>query len=412
MDTVLFSIFYPTEKGAKSLVAKHPWISKPLANTAEGYLRLGRVNNFVLNGLTSLVLWGLVGGIKIPAQVDVSILSSPKLDESKRIDGYEVTKPPYPVVVFSHGFASSRTDYTQYCSELAARGIIVAAIEHRDGSSPGSVIFDENGWYKPVWPVSTSDLQISSTNSTVLTNEDLKHHQLTFRQAEIEETIRVLRSLNNGDGDSIHTQNRRKEGKSLAGFKDLLDFDKIVMAGHSYGATGALQALLRGPSPSLPFCGGIALDPGKSSGPLNHNITLPLLIIHSNSWSSHTSIFYGRPHFDVVKEIAEGVLKKGIPSWFLTSLGTSHPSVTDAPLIEPLLLSATTGSRIEVKEGVREYFRVTGEFVEVLRGGRRRGVLNEEVTHTLYNVVDEKRIGKLDEELARYWEVHVAPKVG
>lgn len=406
METVLFSIFYPVEKGVKSSVAKHLWISKPLANTAEGYLRFGRVNNFLLNGLTSLALWGLVGGIKIPAQVDAPILLYPKLRNEDRIDGYEVIKPPYPVIVFSHGMASSRTDYTQYCSELASRGIIVAAIEHRDGSSPGSVIVNRDGTTKPIWPMSTSQLQ--NSENIPIQSDDLKRYQLGFRQAEIEETVRILRSINNGEGQSIFEQNRRKEGKSLSEFKSLLDFEKVIMAGHSYGATGALQALLRAPSSTLPFAGGIALDPGKSSGPLNSNITVPLLIIHSNSWSRSHSVFYGRPHFDVVRDIAQGVLKKGIPAWFLTSLGTSHPSVTDAPLIEPLLLSWTTGATIDVKEGVREYFRVSGEFLEVLRGGKRLGILNEEVTHTEYDVVNDKRKMPLNVELAKYWQIHVS----
>lgn len=398
METVLFSIFYPAEKGARPSLAKHDWITRPLSNTAEGYLRFGKVNNFVLNGITTFVLWALVGGIKIPAPVDVPLRSASK-------DG------PYPVIVFSHGMASSRTDYTQYCSELASRGIIVAAIEHRDGSSPGSTIVNEDGSRKPIWPMSTSQLQTSPSNTTTLTSDDLKYAQLAFRQAEMEETIRVLRSLNSGDGSEILAQNRRKEGKALSSFQDALDFNKVVIAGHSYGATGALQALLRAPSPSLPFAAGIALDPGKSSGPLNSNITVPLLIIHSNSWSSSVSLFYGRPHFGVVKSIAEGVLAKGINSWFLTSLGTSHPSVTDAPLIEPTLLSWTTGAKIDVKEGVREYFRVTEEFVDVLEGSERRGVLNEEVTHTEYDVIDEKRKVTLNKELAKYWQIHVAPAV-
>jgi len=58
---------------------------------------------------------------------------------------------------------------------------------------------------------------------------------------------------------------------------------------------------------------------GKSSGPLNHDIDVPILVIHSNSWSKKHSIFFGQPHFDAVKTLVEGVMKRGKDAWFMTS---------------------------------------------------------------------------------------------
>ena len=40
----------------------------------------------------------------------------------------------WPVVFFSHGLAGSRLSYSQYCGELASHGVVVVALEHRDGS--------------------------------------------------------------------------------------------------------------------------------------------------------------------------------------------------------------------------------------------------------------------------------------
>lgn len=187
--------------------------------------------------------------------------------------------------------------------------------------------------------------------------------------------------------------------------------NNATIGGHSFGATLALQTLKNGPSRALPFQGAVVLVPGKQSGPLNHDVHVPTLIVHSNSWSSQHSIFLGRPHFDVVKELVQGILQKGKDAWFMTSLGTSHPSVTDAPLIEPWLLSFTTGATINVHEGVNQYVKVTERFLRYQSTGVKEGLLSECVTHPQYHVKDERmpENEKPVETLEKYWQIHVAP---
>jgi platelet-activating factor acetylhydrolase len=240
----------------------------------------------------------------------------------------------------------------------------------------------------------------------------IKEEQLAFRDAEIKETVRVLQDINANKGDEIFKSSPRNEGQTLSNWSNRLDFDHLTIGGHSYGATGALQALKGAPSKSNPAIGGIILDPGKSSGPLNHDINVPILVIHSNSWSSSHSIFFGRPHFDAVKELVTQVLERVGSSWFMTSIGTSHPSVTDAPLIEPLLLSWTTGASIDVKEGVHQYVRASLEFIDFLKSGKREGILKEDVTHSAYDkdVRDEERKQSMAKDVGKYWQIHVAPK--
>jgi len=227
-----------------------------------------------------------------------------------------------------------------------------------------------------------------------------------MRQIEVEEAVKVLRRINNGEGSAIFKSNPRKEGEVLPDWQHRLNMDRIAIAGHSYGATLALQALKGAPSEELPFKGGIILDPGKSSGPLNHDINVPIMVIHSQSWSAKHSIFQGRPHFSVVKELVEGVMKRKKFAWFLTSKGTTHPSVTDAPLIEPTLLSWTTGSTINAHEGVNQYVKVSETFMQYLGDGHRKGVLKEEVSHPEY---DEQTRQIANPDIAKYWQVHVSP---
>jgi platelet-activating factor acetylhydrolase len=180
----------------------------------------------------------------------------------------------------------------------------------------------------------------------------------------------------------------------------------MIVAGHSYGATLALQALKGAPSKALPFVGGVILDPGKQSGPLNDEIDVPIVIVHSQSWSAKHSIFQGRPHFSVVKDLVEKVLnEKKKYAWFVTAKSTSHPSVTDAPLIEPFLLAWTTGSTIDAREGVLQYVKITDQFMAYLDNGHRRSILKEEVTHPEYDESSREFNGKI----AKYWQIHVAP---
>ena len=242
--------------------------------------------------------------------------------------------------------------------------------------------------------------------------ESFKAMQLAMRQAEVEETVRVLRQLNEGLGKALFNTNPRNEGMSLAKWRGRIDLDRMVVGGHSYGATLALQTLRDGPSYARPFVGAVVLDPGKSSGPLNDDISVPLLVVHSASWSKKHSIFHGRPHFDVVKDLVRKVQdEKHKYSWFMTSKGTTHPSVTDAPLIEPLLLSWTTGATIDVREGVQQYVKVTQEFMQFLHDGHRKGALKEEVTHPEYDhdIRSDNRKKAMDDDIEKYWQIHMAP---
>lgn len=140
--------------------------------------------------------------------------------------------------IFSHGFASSRTDYTHYLGELASRGYVVAAVEHRDGSSPGSTVMKEGSPDKVVFPVHQSDLE----DHPELDAASFKQAQLDFRQAEVEETVRVLRQINDGHGESVYRLNPRREGPDIKNWQGRLTMDDVTIGGHSFGATLVVSA--------------------------------------------------------------------------------------------------------------------------------------------------------------------------
>jgi len=72
---------------------------------------------------------------------------------------------------------------------------------------------------------------------------ELKQTQLDFRQAEMEETVRVIKDINQGYGKDIFARNPRLEGTELKSWKDRLDVHDMTVGGHSYGATLAVLPL-------------------------------------------------------------------------------------------------------------------------------------------------------------------------
>lgn len=424
LQTVLFTLYYPAAKGART-GKHHYWVPKPLWLTAVGYAKFAHISNFLTNNLFTGVMGMLVGGTKIPAEVDVPLVSvedvlqntlaqtspsknTPKVIQTETLNGL-------PIIIFTHGMASSRTQYSHYLAELASRGYVCAAIEHRDGSGPGTQVIDSSKSPTSVTNklhFGLSDVKSPTSSSdpdTKLDTEEFKQAQLAFREAEILETTHIVHSLNiAGRGAKVLAANSRSQGKG-SGLSDLwdgrLNTNATILAGHSYGATGALQGLK--PAKTMPsiFAGGIALDPGKSSGRLNTDVDVPLLIVHSTSWSSKHSVFYGRPHFEVVRELATNLNAKGIAGWFMTSLGTSHPSVTDAPLIEPLLLKWATGAGIDAHEGVRQYVHVSDDFGKYITSGRKQNLLALAANSPDYN----KENKGMEKKWKEYWQVHVSP---
>jgi platelet-activating factor acetylhydrolase len=97
----------------------------------------------------------------------------------------------------------------------------------------------------------------------------------------------------------------------------------------------------------------------------------------------------------------------------MTSLGTSHASCTDAPVLQPLLLNWATGAAVDAHEGVLLYVRRIREFIDFVNTGKREGLLDQQVTHASYDegtlVPWTKVYGPRD--WTKDWQIHVAPAV-
>ncbi|KAF2747701.1 hypothetical protein M011DRAFT_467314 [Sporormia fimetaria CBS 119925] len=452
LNTLAITLYYPSiprpkTPGTKQPLAR-PWLPQPISLIGTGYARMLGIHWPPAQSLLTGILWLLGSSTVIPGIVDAPLIpasdailvdpekaaivepSEPLLkdaDESKEdMERLEVRRNPsgtdkLPVVVFSHGMAGMSQSYSHYLGSIASHGYVVAAVEHRDGSGPGTIEHYANGTSKSVWHLQLQDLEADPP----MTLSTLKTAQLSFREAEILETINFFSLLNsNTDQQKIKNLKPDSPEKTLPTFSSRLDLSQITIIGHSYGATGALQALRRA-SKSKPqasknninlptdatITGGISLDPGKASGPLNTHIPCPLLVLQSGEWTNKapSTDFYGLgPHWRVVRDLVANVpSKKG---WFMTIPGTAHPSVTDAPLIVPWIMKMVTGTTLDAKTALEEYVDVSVRFLEYLRSGRKEGVLASEVTSEKGPLGKEGERGVVDGEAGGKWEVHVVPE--
>jgi len=238
-----------------------------------------------------------------------------------------------------------------------------------------------------------------------MNESDLKVAQLNFREAEMQETIRLFERMNRGT--ELHNLKPDSPESAIPGFKDRIDMSAVTVAGHSYGATGALQALKNAPNKKMPINGAIALDPGKSSGALNDDIELPTLVMQSGEWTEKQVEFYGQGwHFDVVREL----VAKAKTGWFMTLGGSAHPSCTDAPLIVPLIMKLATGTTLNGRTALREYIDVSVDFLEYLRNEEKRGLMKSHVSSPAGPLGDADKREKVRGGAGADWEVHVTPR--
>lgn len=287
------------------------------------------------------------------------------------------------------------------------------------------------------------------------------------------EVISILRRIDSGAGEKVAAMNLRREGADLGAWAGRLDVEGVVVGGHSFGGTAAVCSspmdgvkferntgltqhrsyafsrvrrrrlcLSRLASSSIRTFPVLYVDytvagtrliqcnyRGKQSGPLNSDVSVPLLVVHSTSWSKTHSIFFGRPHFEVVRDIVTNLNKRGGKGWFMTArksslpsltrlpanickVGTSHPSPTDAPLIAPHLLSWTTGCSTDVHGALLQYAAVSHEFMEYVTAGHTGTLLSEPLmsevyTHGAWTNSPDRHV---KDEIARRWQTHVAPE--
>lgn len=230
----LITIYYPTQS-TQSASPRLIWIT---LFQIKGYLKFAGLSFFKRLIALPLALLA-IGRTKIPTSGSAPI--APLSSTSKR-----------PLVLFSHGLIGSKTCYSQYCGQLAARGYVVAAIEHRDRSGSHSVINS-----KP--PVQLNYIDMDDLDDETRPKDYLiaRAYQLELRILELLAASQLLSSLSTPEGcKSIKHSNLRTKGSlgymgddgmkwddaEWARFGSLVNWNSdVVLAGHSFGSATVVR---------------------------------------------------------------------------------------------------------------------------------------------------------------------------
>ncbi|GAA5827062.1 hypothetical protein JCM11251_002228 [Rhodosporidiobolus azoricus] len=410
MDTVLLTLYHPSNPHKNGSGQRQHWVQRPFGQTAGGYARfLGQKP-----WLVKTFLWLLAARIRLPVEGDGALAfkggfkdQAAKSGEAKQprtssdtLVGDETAKgdDTFPLVIFSHGLSGTRTSCSAWCTQIASQGYIVAAIEHRDGTAPISVVRLGDGKERVVDYIKAQEHLVYPDGHTPLTELEFRSPQLSLRLAEIREAVHIMRRINDGEGAKVAEENRRKDnggegvvGKWLGGWKGRVGLEgKMIMAGHSFGAATTIQAL-RSSTSQLPFTRGIALDPwvdpippapssaepgssptkaatresepaatasagkgDKGDGKVPLDVKVPLLIINSEAFT------LWRVHYKLVRGIAEAV--KGGRGWLMSVVGSVHTSFTDLPILFPFM-SRFEGARVSPTAGMGAITQACQEFL-------------------------------------------------
>ncbi len=267
-------VFYPiSEKHAESILVNNN------GGNNDKYCTDGRETSDGMAGLVGFKQLGLSFLLAHLADAHSGCYSTD--DTASEKDMFASCEPEAPLLVYSHGYGGNMDMATYFLRAIAQRGIVVAALEHTDGTASSTILSDGR--------------RLDFDSSLCSLKEGLDK-----RAQELEEAVRYIPSILPGGQKSA-----------------------VFLGGHSYGCPSVLLASQRQrPWDNVPNIAGLILhDPALSMGRgLNLPPKLPTV--------SYTSDEYNRAG------IACGDATYHVK-------GAFHGNFVDAPLWAPLWVMRT-----------------------------------------------------------------------
>ncbi|XP_060522392.1 platelet-activating factor acetylhydrolase-like isoform X2 [Cylas formicarius] len=291
--------YYPTRVDSSFKDQSKTWIQwLPHDNYLVGIARVIMLYSFLLR----IVFWWS-DGIKIPAQYG----AKPRTEEKLKC------------VIMSHGLGANRFFYSNICCELASRGFLVVALEHKDQSACYTYYFQNAS-------DAENDRKINLEFRYIKFGRDhyeKRNEQLKVRAAEFCAVLDYLIGLQRGEAPRNIMRNAPDVASAdviLEDFAGHLDLDSVTVMGHSFGAATALYAL----SIRKEFKQGILLDPWMfpvKGERLEEKVRQPLLFVN-------TQTFHIGSNVDAMAKMLTNA-----DSEIYTIRHTTHESQTDSVLL-------------------------------------------------------------------------------
>lgn len=189
-------------------------------------------------------------------------------------------------IILSHGYASSRFLISVVCNELASRGYLIAAIEHKDRSAGYTYYYKnkEDVQNDKKTPINVKHIKLGAGHY------EGRNSQVQIRADECCKLLDFLIGLNNGEVPyNVLDDLNKNFNFNLADLVGKLDLDSFTMAGHSFGGATTLLAMSR----RHEFKQGILLDPWMfpiKQEIIVEKVTQPLLFINTQTFQISTNI--------------------------------------------------------------------------------------------------------------------------
>ncbi|KAI6158244.1 platelet-activating factor acetylhydrolase [Pisolithus tinctorius] len=333
IDTAMFTLFYPTESNEND--HRIVWFPR-LRQTVEGLMKMSNTCNrfykYMAYAGAAVVTWGTT----FPGIPNAPLKALPG-------------SAKWPLLLFSHGAGSSRLMNTSFCGEMASRGFVVAAIEHRDGTGPHARITNANGEESDFSWIHWNDLDWIDLPEQPLDDTMLRRVQLEVRLAEVQGVLAGLQKA--ARREPFASTGHRYSSSSNWDEWDCVEVDAPVMAGHSFGGSLAMAAAA---DSRFSFSHIVVFDPAtKRLQSWNGRITVPLLAVSSEEFSAGAE-------FSMLRYMLSGVPQHKVH----VIPGSSHPSFTDVFLILPDYVNRMMGLAIDPVYVINVTVGKTKQFLE------------------------------------------------